>query len=149
VTGADLPSFVLTAEETLDWQHRGWKWAWYAAGQFTGREAVRLSTDDFWSAQAAMADAREAVGLALYQQGQRRRVASWAEHKAPGGWGAASSWVPMPFEEAKTTLIAELRRNLDKWAGWGGSDPARYRDALARLEAATGPVTLDLPGHGG
>lgn len=137
-------SYVLV---TPEWQCRGWKWAWYAADQFTGREAVKLSADDFRSAQAAMADAGEAVRLALYQQAQCRYVARWAEHKAPGGWGAASSWVPMPFEKAEATLVAELRRNLDKWAGRGGSDPARYRDALAKLEAATEPVTLDLPGH--
>jgi hypothetical protein len=117
------------------------------AKHLTGRETVRLSADGFRSARAAMADAGEAVRLALYQQAQRCYIARWAEHKAPGGWGAASSWVPMPFGEAKATLIAELRRNLGNWAGWGGSDPARYRDVLARLETATGPVTLDLPGH--
>ncbi len=33
------------------------------------------------------------------------------------------------------------------WAGAGGSDPARYGDALEVLTAATGPVTIDLPGH--
>ncbi|MGH3284250.1 MAG: hypothetical protein ACRDPD_06125 [Streptosporangiaceae bacterium] len=53
----------------------------------------------------------------------------------------------MRFGEAKATLAAELRRNLGTWAGWGGTDPARYRDALAELEAGTGPVTFDLPGH--
>ncbi len=78
---------------------------------------------------------------------QRRYIAGWAEHKMTGGWGAASSWVPMAFEDAKATLIAELQRNLGKWAGIGGSDPARYRDALEVLTVATGPVIIDLPGH--
>jgi hypothetical protein len=77
----------------------------------------------------------------------RRYVASWAEIPAPGGWGAASSWVPMTFENAKATLIAELQRNLGRWAGTSGSDPARYDDALQVLRAATGPLTIDLPGH--
>jgi hypothetical protein len=77
----------------------------------------------------------------------RRYVASWAEITAPGGWGAASSWVPMTFEYAKATLIAELQRNLGRWAGAGGSDPARYDDALQVLRAATGPLTIGLPGH--
>ena len=53
----------------------------------------------------------------------------------------------MPFSQARAVLIADLERNLGKWAGAGGSDPARYSDALAVLKAATGPVTLDLPGH--
>ncbi len=78
---------------------------------------------------------------------QLRYVAGWAEHKTPGGWGAASFWVPMAFEDAKATLIAGLQRDLGKWAGIGGSDPARYSDALEVLTAATGPVTIDLPGH--
>lgn len=78
---------------------------------------------------------------------QRRYIAGWAERKTPGGWGAASSWVPMALEDAKATLIAELQRNLGKWAGIGGSDPARYSDALEVLTAATGPVIIDLPGH--
>lgn len=77
----------------------------------------------------------------------RRYVASWAEITAPGGWGAASSWVPMTFENAKATLIAELQHNLGRWAGTGGSDPARYEDALQVLRVATGPLTIDLPGH--
>lgn len=77
----------------------------------------------------------------------RRYVASWAEIPTPGGWGAASSWVPMTFENAKATLIAELQSNLGRWAGTGGSDPARYDDALQVLRAATGPLTIDLPGH--
>ncbi len=76
-----------------------------------------------------------------------RYIAGWAEHKMTGRWGAASSWVPMAFESAKATLIAELQRNLRKWAGIGGSAPARYRDALEVLTATTGPVILDLPGH--
>lgn len=96
---------------------------------------------------AGPAGARETAGLPLPGLGQRRYVASWAEHKAPGGWGAASSWVPVPFEKAKATLIAELERNLGRWAGWGGSDPARYSQAIDTLKAATGPVTIDLPGH--
>jgi len=96
---------------------------------------------------AARAGARKTAGLALPGQGQRRYVASWAEHKAPGGWGAASSWIPVPFEKAKATLIAELQRNLGRWAGRGGSDPARYSEALDALRAAAGPVTIDLPGH--
>ncbi len=53
----------------------------------------------------------------------------------------------MAFEDAKATLIAGLQRDLGKWAGIGGSDPARYSDALEVLTAATGPVTIDLPGH--
>jgi hypothetical protein len=65
----------------------------------------------------------------------------------PAAGGAASSWVPVPFEKAKATLIAELERNLGRWAGWGGSEPARYSEALGVLRAATGPVTIDLPGH--
>ncbi len=77
----------------------------------------------------------------------QRYVAGWAEITTPGGWGAASSWVPMTFENAKATLIAELQRNLGRWAGTGGSDPARYNDALQVLRAATGPLTIGLPGH--
>lgn len=73
--------------------------------------------------------------------------AGWAERKDPGGRGAASSWVPLPFEKARAALIAELERNLDRWAGTGGSDPARYSDALDALKAATGPVSIGLPGH--
>jgi hypothetical protein len=78
---------------------------------------------------------------------QRRYIASWVEHKTSDGWGAASSWVPTAFESAKATLIAELQHNLGKWADIGGSDPARYSDALEVLMAATGPVIIDLPGH--
>ena len=37
----------------------------------------------------------------------------------------------MPFGEAKATLIAELRRNLGNWAGWGGSDPVPRRPSEA------------------
>jgi hypothetical protein len=96
---------------------------------------------------AGRAGARKTAGLALPGQGQRRYAASWAEHKAPGGWGAASSWISVPFEKAKATLIAELQRNLGRWAGRGGSDPARYSEALDTLRAAAGPVTIDLPGH--
>jgi hypothetical protein len=77
----------------------------------------------------------------------QRHVASWAEITTPGGWGAAGSWVPMTFENAKATLIAELQRNLGRWAGTGGSDPARYSDAVQVLRAAAGPLTIDLPGH--
>ena len=81
------------------------------------------------------------------RQGQRRYAACWAERRDPGGRGAASSWVPLPFEEARAVLIAELERNLGRWAGTGGGDPARYSDALEALKAATGPVSIDLPGH--
>jgi hypothetical protein len=38
-------------------------------------------------------------------------------------------------------------RYLARWAGWCGSDPVRYSEALAALRSATGPVTIDLPGH--
>ena len=78
---------------------------------------------------------------------ERRYVASWAEEKDQRGSGAASSWVPMPFGQAKAILLAELRRNLDLWRGIGGSDPALYDQALERLEAALGPLTINLPGH--
>jgi hypothetical protein len=33
----------------------------------------------------------------------------------------------MPFTEARAAPIAELERNLGKWAATGGSDPALYR----------------------
>jgi hypothetical protein len=85
--------------------------------------------------------------LAERSDGQRRYVASWAEHKVPGGRGAACSWAPMLFEQAKATLITELQRNLSRWAVRGGSDPGRYSQALDTLKTARGPVTIDLPGH--
>jgi hypothetical protein len=78
---------------------------------------------------------------------QTRYVASWAEHKDPRGNGAASSWAPMPFSQAKAILIGELRRNLQRWRGTGGSDPVLYDQALRKLEAAAGPLTITLPGH--
>lgn len=49
-------SFVVVTPE-----RPGWKWAWHAPAQLTGKETVRLSADGFQSAQAAMADARKAV----------------------------------------------------------------------------------------
>jgi hypothetical protein len=85
--------------------------------------------------------------LAERGDGQRRYVASWAEHKLPGSQGRSTTWGPRPFEQAKARLIADLRRNLSTWAAWGGSDPVRYSQALETLEAASGPVTIDLPGH--
>jgi hypothetical protein len=69
------------------------------------------------------------------------------EEKDQRGAGAASSWVPMPFGQAKAILLAELRRNLDRWRGIGGSDPALYDQARERLETAAGPLTITLPGH--
>jgi hypothetical protein len=85
--------------------------------------------------------------LAERDDGQRRYVASWAEHEVPGSGRRSSTWGPRLFEEAKAVLISELRRNLSAWAGQGGSDPVRYSQALDTLEAARGPVTIDLPGH--
>jgi hypothetical protein len=41
----------------------------------------------------------------------------------------------------------ENSQHLPGWAGVGGTDPAPYADALTLLEAATGPLTLTLPGH--
>jgi hypothetical protein len=94
-----------------------------------------------------LASAGETASQALMRQGQRRYAACWVERRDPGGRGAASSWDPLPFEEARAVLIAELERNLGRWAGTGGSDPARYSNALEALKAATGPVSIDPPGH--
>lgn len=121
----------------------GWQWDWRAAGQ----DPVRMTVHGFWSAADAMTDAGNTASLALTRPGQRRYVARWAEHTDPGGRGASGSWIPVPIEQARTILIAELERNLDRWAGTGGSDPACYRDALRALQTATGPVSIDLPGH--
>jgi hypothetical protein len=85
--------------------------------------------------------------LAERDDGQLRYVARWAECKVPGSGGRSGTWGPRPFEQAKAMLISELRRNLSTWAGQGGSDPARYSQALDTLRAARGPVTIDLPGH--
>lgn len=124
----------------------GWQWDWRAAGA-AGRDAARMTVHGFWSAADARSDAGDTVSLALTRTGQRRYVARWAEHKDPGGRGSGGSWIPMPFGQARTILIAELERNLDRWAGAGGSDPARYRDALQTLKTTAGPVSIDLPGH--
>jgi hypothetical protein len=70
-----------------------------------------------------------------------------AEHEVPGSGGRSGTWGPRPFEQAKAMLISELRRNLSTWAAQGGSDPVRYSQALDTLEAARGPVTIDLPRH--
>lgn len=45
------------------------------------------------------------------------------------------------------SLLAELRLNLDVRRGISGPDPALCAQALERLEAAAGPVTITLPGH--
>jgi hypothetical protein len=92
-----------------------------------------------------MGDAQEAGALLAFEE--KRYVASWAEEKDQRGAGAASSWVPMPFGQAKAILLAELRRNPGRWRGIGGSDPAPYDQALERLETAAGPLTITLPGH--
>lgn len=92
-------------------------------------------------------DAQEGETLLALARGERRYVASWAEEKDQRGAGAASSWVPVPFGQAKAILLAELRRNLDLWRGIGGSDPSLYDQAIERLENAAGPLTITLPGH--
>lgn len=109
-----------------------------------GEADAQASRTGFTSARQAMGDAQEAGPLV---SGERRYVASWAEERDQQGSGAASSWVPMPFGQAKAILLAELRRNLDLWRGIGGSDPALYDQAVERLETATGPLTITLPGH--
>lgn len=110
-----------------------------------GEADAQASCTGFTSACEAMGDAQEATPLLV--SGERRYVASWAEERDQQGSGAASSWVPMPFGQAKAILLAELRRNLDLWRGIGGSDPALYDQAVERLETATGPLTITLPGH--
>ena len=127
------------------WQQPGtWQWARYRTGP-GGNEDASTTCTGFRSARQAMDDAQEAGALLAF--GERRYVASWAEEKDQRGFGAASSWAPMPFGQAKAILLAELRRNLDRWKGIGGSDPALYDQAIERLEAATGPLTITLPGH--
>jgi len=121
-----------------------------------GRAAAPRACDRIASGSQPASSSGQPAGAGLLG-GQRarlwscesvqRHVASWAEITTPGGWGAAGSWVPMTFENAKATLIAELQRNLGRWAGTGGSDPARYSDAVQVLRAAAGPLTIDLPGH--
>jgi len=108
-------------------------------------EDAQATCTEFTSARLAMGDAQEAGALLAFEE--RRYVASWAEEKDQRGSGASSSWIPMPFGQAKAILVAELRRNLDLWRGVGGSDPALYNQALERLEVATGPLTITLPGH--
>lgn len=119
-----------------------WQWVRYRTGP-GGNEDAQATCAGFRSARQAMDDAQEAGALLAF--GERRYVASWAEEKDQRGCGAASSWVPMPFDQAKAILLAELRRNLDRRKGIGGSDPALYDQALERLEAATGPLTITLP----
>jgi hypothetical protein len=88
------------------------------------------------------------------QDNERQYVASWAEHKDPRGDGAASSWVPMPFSQAKAILIGELRRNLQRWRGTGGSDPSPLRrpgapEAGSRRRAADNHLARTRPAHRG
>jgi hypothetical protein len=85
--------------------------------------------------------------LAERDDPQPRFVARWAEHEVPGSAGRSATWPARPFEQAKAMLISELRHNLSRWAAQSGSDPVRYTRALDTLEAARGPVTIDLPGH--
>ena len=121
-----------------------WKWMRYRT--FPGAdEDAQATCTEFTSARLAMGDAQEAGALLAFEE--RRYVASWAEEKDQRGSGASSSWIPMPFGQAKAILVAELRRNLDLWSGVGGSDPALYDQALERLEAAAGPLAITLPGH--
>ncbi len=127
-----------------DWQQPGtWQRACYRTGP--GDEDPQATCTGFTSARQAMEDAQDAGSMLA--SGERRYVASWAEEKDQRGAGAASSWVPVPFGQAKAILLAELRRNLDLWRGIGGSDPALYDQALERLETAAGPLTITLPGH--
>lgn len=42
-------------------------------------------------------------------------VAAWRERDSGYGIGAAGSWRPMPFEQAREKLVTELARNLDYW----------------------------------
>ncbi len=121
-----------------------WKWMRYRTFPGAGEDAQATCTE-FTSARLAMGDAQEAGALLAFEE--RRYVASWAEEKDQRGSGASSSWIPMPFGQAKAILVAELRRNLDLWRGIGGSDPALYDQALERLEAAAGPLAITLPGH--
>jgi len=128
-----------------DWQQPGtWKWMRCRTGPCVDEDAQATCTG-FTSARLAMGDAPDAGPLLA--SGERCYVASWAEEKDQRGSGAASSWVPMPFGQAKAILLAELRRNLDLWRGSGGSDQALYDQALELLEAAAGPLTITLPGH--
>jgi hypothetical protein len=107
----------------------------------------RLERDDEPEDWAFMESQQLATLLAERADGQRRYVARWAEHKFPGSLGRSATWGPKPLEQAKAALIGELRRNLSTWAGWSGSDPVRYSKALDTLKTASGPVTIDLPGH--
>jgi hypothetical protein len=107
----------------------------------------RLERDDEPEDWAFMESQEVARLLAERDDGQRRYVASWAEHKFPGSLGRSATWGPKLFEQAKAALIGELRRNLSTWAGWDGSDSVRYSKALDTLKTASGPVTIDLPRH--
>jgi hypothetical protein len=107
-------------------------------------EDAQATCTEFTSARLAMGDAQEAGALLAFEE--RRYVASWAEEKNQRGSGASSSWIPMPFGQAKAILVAELRRNLDLWRGIGGSDPALYDQALERRGRGR-PLAITLPGH--
>ena len=110
------------------------------AKHLTGRETVRLSADGFRSARAAMADAGEAVRLALYQQAQRCYI---ARHLADGARPAPGC----PCRSGRRRPRSSPSYGATSATGQAGAAATRYRDVLARLETATGPVTLDLPGH--
>lgn len=82
----------------------------------------------------------------LWGDGRNRYIARWAEHELPGSRGRSGTCSPRPLEQAKAMLVSELRRVLAQWAAQGG-DPVRYRQAVETLENASGPLTIDLPGH--
>jgi hypothetical protein len=59
-------------------------------------------------------------------------VASWSEKDQP--W-VGGSWNPLPFDQARDTLAAQLERNLDKWSGYYSSEDekAAYQRVLSIL----------------
>lgn len=146
---------LLAERGDLEGAVRAWQFSDVVWQNPAGLHAEHLSTlspeerleDDEPEDWAFMESQQLATLLAERGDGQRRYVASWAEHKLPGSLGRSATWAPRPFEQAKAGLVADLRRNLSTWAAWGGGDTARYSQALDTLQAAGGPVTIDLPGH--
>lgn len=68
-----------------------------------------------------------------------RWVARWSETRAaPGKAPAAGSWVPQPWEQARTVLADQLRRNLDRWAA-SVKTRAEYQALIDLLDQAAEP----------
>jgi hypothetical protein len=147
---------LLTEQDNLEGAVQAWQFSDVVRQNPAGLHQEHLSTlspEDYLEETSddpedwAYLEAERLASLrADWGDGRNRYIARWAEHELPGSSCRSSTCSPRPLEQAKALLVLELRRVLTQWAARGG-DPVRYHQAVETLENASGPVTIDLPGH--